>query len=493
MAKLMLVEDDNNLREIYGARLMAEGYEIVSASDGEEALALAVKEKPDLIISDVMMPKISGFDMLDILRTTPETKNTKVIMMTALSQPEDRQRGESLGADKYLVKSQVTLEDVVAAVHEILEDAPQSAQSNPEPAPAAAQPQPAQPTPPAQPEAPAPESPPSSAPPQPQPPADNGSEKTNNNGSSQVQSEQPPSENTPPKVDGASDAPEPASRKKKTIAPINDLTQDKDKLMQMAAEEEAQEAQRTPGADIMPPNSQTTSDSPDNPAPSPGTDGSQPPAPSNPPVNPEITQTMAAEKVAMEEEVKELLDNGTIDAEASAPTVEPVANEVQTDQPPANTPDNPAPATPEELPTPEDQPQPGEIAQPQTSEPQPIPDPVQPTEPVSPPAPEVNPAPTAPAQPAVEPAPEVELPTPQPPTAETQPSASPTPAPAPAPDMPDDATPPPTPNPEVQTPNPAPNPNPEASNPNQPKTQPPDQDNEDKSQFNPEDPRNIAL
>jgi len=122
MTKIMLVEDDNNLREIYGARLMAEGFEIVSAADGEEALALAVKQKPDLIISDVMMPKISGFDMLDILRTTPETKNTKVIMMTALSQPEDRKRGEALGADKYLVKSQVTLEDVVTSVHDVLGD-----------------------------------------------------------------------------------------------------------------------------------------------------------------------------------------------------------------------------------------------------------------------------------------------------------------------------------------------------------------------------------
>ena len=100
MTKLMLVEDDNNLREIYGARLQAEGYEIVSAKDGEEALALAVKERPDLIISDVMMPKISGFDMLDILRSTTETKHTKVIMMTALSQKEDQERGEKLGADR---------------------------------------------------------------------------------------------------------------------------------------------------------------------------------------------------------------------------------------------------------------------------------------------------------------------------------------------------------------------------------------------------------
>ena len=120
--KIMLVEDDANLREIYGALLQAEGYEIVSAADGEDALALAVKEKPDLIISDIMMPKISGFDMLDILRSTPETKDTKVIMMTALSQSEDKARADKLGADRYLVKSQVTLQDVAKVVHELLDD-----------------------------------------------------------------------------------------------------------------------------------------------------------------------------------------------------------------------------------------------------------------------------------------------------------------------------------------------------------------------------------
>ncbi len=121
MSKIMLVEDDNNLREIYEARLKAEGYDVVTAKDGEEALATAVKEKPDLFIADIMMPKISGFDMLDILRTTPETKNAKVIMMTALSQAEDKNRATQLGADRYLVKSQVTLEDVVSTVHELLE------------------------------------------------------------------------------------------------------------------------------------------------------------------------------------------------------------------------------------------------------------------------------------------------------------------------------------------------------------------------------------
>ena len=133
MTKILLVEDDQSLREIYGIRLTAEGYEIASAGDGEAALALAVKERPDLIISDVMMPKISGFDMLDILRSTPETANIKVIMMTALSADDQKARGESLGADRFLVKSQVGIEDVVNAVHEVLNDincAPASAATN---------------------------------------------------------------------------------------------------------------------------------------------------------------------------------------------------------------------------------------------------------------------------------------------------------------------------------------------------------------------------
>ena len=129
MTKILLVEDDKSLREIYGVRLLAEGYDIISAGDGEEALAMAIKERPDLIVSDVMMPKISGFDMLDILRSTTETRDIKVIMMTALSSEDQRTRGEQLGADRYLVKSQVGIEDVVRTVHEVLGDAPVAAPS----------------------------------------------------------------------------------------------------------------------------------------------------------------------------------------------------------------------------------------------------------------------------------------------------------------------------------------------------------------------------
>ncbi len=120
MAKVLLVEDDNNLREIFEMRLLAEGYDTVTAGDGEEALVVATKEKPSLIIADVMMPKLSGFEMLETMRSSPGMADTKVVLMTALGQAEDRARGEKLGVVKYLVKSQVTLEDFVRAVREVM-------------------------------------------------------------------------------------------------------------------------------------------------------------------------------------------------------------------------------------------------------------------------------------------------------------------------------------------------------------------------------------
>lgn len=123
MTKILLVEDDKSLREIYSVRLLAEGYTLISSGDGEEALAAAIGEKPDLIVSDVMMPKISGFEMLDLLRSNDSTKNIPVIMLTALSSEQQRERGNRLGADRYLIKSQVGIEDIVRTVHEVLGDA----------------------------------------------------------------------------------------------------------------------------------------------------------------------------------------------------------------------------------------------------------------------------------------------------------------------------------------------------------------------------------
>lgn len=111
--KILLVEDDDALASVYETRLQAEGFSTKRVPNGEDALAAALEYKPSLILLDVMMPKVSGFDVLDILRNTPETANVKVVMLTALSQDSDRQRAETLGVDDYLVKSQVVIADVV--------------------------------------------------------------------------------------------------------------------------------------------------------------------------------------------------------------------------------------------------------------------------------------------------------------------------------------------------------------------------------------------
>jgi DNA-binding response OmpR family regulator len=114
--KILLVEDDTALASVYRARLELEGFEVNEVNNGEDALSTAISYKPDLVLLDAMMPKISGFDVLDILRNTPETLNMRVIMLTALSQPKDKERAEQLGVDDYLVKSQVVIGDVVARV-----------------------------------------------------------------------------------------------------------------------------------------------------------------------------------------------------------------------------------------------------------------------------------------------------------------------------------------------------------------------------------------
>ena len=114
--KILLVEDDEALAEVYQSRLDIEGFETKWVGNGEDALAVAMTFKPNLILLDAMMPKISGFDVLDILRNTPATAGIHVIMLTALSQPKDKERAESLGVDDYLVKSQVVIGDVVERV-----------------------------------------------------------------------------------------------------------------------------------------------------------------------------------------------------------------------------------------------------------------------------------------------------------------------------------------------------------------------------------------
>ncbi len=145
MKSILLVEDDKGLQEVYGIRLEAEGYKLFFANNGEEAIKIATKEHIDLILSDVMMPKISGFDMLDILKSNKNLDNTKIIIMTALSSDNQRAKGEALGVDRYLVKSQLGIEDVVNAVNEVLNENSQNVQETAEPVAPVANTEPIQP------------------------------------------------------------------------------------------------------------------------------------------------------------------------------------------------------------------------------------------------------------------------------------------------------------------------------------------------------------
>lgn len=114
--KILLVEDDDNLANVYITRLEAEGFYVRRVAGGEKALTSAIEFHPDLVLLDIMMPDLSGFDVLNILRNTPETEEAKIVILTARGQDSDKQRAEKLGADDYLVKSQVVIADVIERI-----------------------------------------------------------------------------------------------------------------------------------------------------------------------------------------------------------------------------------------------------------------------------------------------------------------------------------------------------------------------------------------
>ncbi len=118
--KILIVEDDKALREMYQLRLSINGYDVLEASDGEEGLNTAIKEKPDLVLLDIMMPKMSGMDVLDILKSTPETKDIPIIVLTALTEESVKAKGLVYGAEDYLVKSQTMPGQVVEKIEAVL-------------------------------------------------------------------------------------------------------------------------------------------------------------------------------------------------------------------------------------------------------------------------------------------------------------------------------------------------------------------------------------
>lgn len=118
---ILLVDDDLTLREMYEERLKMEGFTIVQASNGEEALSKAKDVKPNIILLDIMMPKINGFDVLKDLKANPELKDIPVIILTALIQDVDRVQGNKLGAADYIVKSETMPGEVIAKIRNAMQ------------------------------------------------------------------------------------------------------------------------------------------------------------------------------------------------------------------------------------------------------------------------------------------------------------------------------------------------------------------------------------
>jgi len=121
-AKLLLVEDDVTLVKMYERKFLSDGYEVVVAYDGLEGLEKATKEKPDLILLDIMLPRLDGLALFKKMRSTPETFNTPVLLLTNFGQEDAVFECFKLGAVDYLVKSDVTPQQVVAKVENFLNE-----------------------------------------------------------------------------------------------------------------------------------------------------------------------------------------------------------------------------------------------------------------------------------------------------------------------------------------------------------------------------------
>jgi CheY-like chemotaxis protein len=118
--RVLIVEDDRFLRRAAEARLRQEGFTVLTAADGEEALRVACKERPDLILLDLIMPKMQGFEVLRALKMIEATANIPIVILSNLSQESDRNRCLQAGAAGYLVKANLSLQELVRAVESTL-------------------------------------------------------------------------------------------------------------------------------------------------------------------------------------------------------------------------------------------------------------------------------------------------------------------------------------------------------------------------------------
>ncbi len=114
--KILLVEDEPLLSNLLKQRLEKEGMEVTQAHDGEEALTFLRASKPDLIILDIILPKVSGFEVLQFLQSDPQLEKAPVIIASNLGQEADVNKGKGLGAVQYFVKAKMSIEDLVGEV-----------------------------------------------------------------------------------------------------------------------------------------------------------------------------------------------------------------------------------------------------------------------------------------------------------------------------------------------------------------------------------------
>jgi DNA-binding response OmpR family regulator len=122
--KILLVEDEPLLGNLLKQRLEHEGVEVILARDGEEALNVLRTTKPDLILLDIILPKISGFELLETLQADPQLERAPVVIVSNLGQDSDMQKGQALGAIQYFVKAKVSIEDLVERVKGMLVETP---------------------------------------------------------------------------------------------------------------------------------------------------------------------------------------------------------------------------------------------------------------------------------------------------------------------------------------------------------------------------------
>lgn len=117
--KILIIEDEKDLRFFITQALKSEGFEIIEAFDGEEGLEKAKAEKPNLILLDLLLPGINGYEVLSRLKKDPDLELIPVIILSNLGQEEEIERGLKLGAIDYLIKANFTLDEIVERVKKV--------------------------------------------------------------------------------------------------------------------------------------------------------------------------------------------------------------------------------------------------------------------------------------------------------------------------------------------------------------------------------------